>query len=441
MKKLFFVLLIFYTSPIWSITVPLADSLPLSQEKMSNIMDIIYNEYVDHIGSDTLLRWAVGGITDHLDPFSSYIQPKAFERFKESTKGYFGGLGIEITLRDDYVTVIAPLEGTPADSAGIESGDKIATIKNTDTDIIQAKGLSIEEAVELLRGDVGSTVVIGIIREGDTVPFDLTLVREVIRVKSVNTRLFEDSIGYVRLSKFKEISSDEFVTALTKLEEDKIKSLVLDLRNNPGGLLNIVVEIASTLLNPGQIIVSTKGRRAELQKVYVSHNTPHSWKGPLVVLINRGSASGSEIIAGAIQDHKRGVLLGTRTFGKASVQNVRSLPDGTGLKITTAKYYTPLGRMIHNVGIEPDIEMPFKYPDYKKDAKGDNDSAPISIYHKNIKNDTLTANAHDTSTIDTHGTRIESISDVNDNQLKKALTFLKYYEILNDNPSDRRKEK
>jgi carboxyl-terminal processing protease len=317
---------------------------------LTEILSLIQSNYVDDVNSKELIYGAVKGMLETLDPHSSFMPPEAFKEMQVETHGSFGGLGIEITVKDRFLTVVAPIEGTPADRAGIQPGDRIVKIEGQIT-----KDLTLLDAVRKLRGPKGSKVTISILREGSPELMDFTLVREVIEVKSVRSKDLGDGIYYVRLASFQERTSKDLERVLEQAQTAGTTALILDLRNDPGGLLNQAVAVGDMFLDKGQLIVYTQGRIKNQDLRFTAEHSNGLPKWPMVVLVNGGSASASEIVAGALQDWKRAVLLGTKTFGKGSVQTVIPLSDGSGLRLTTAKYFTPRGRSIHGTGIMPDI--------------------------------------------------------------------------------------
>lgn len=317
----------------------------------TEILSIVQNQYVDEVAPRDAIYGAVRGMLRALDPYSSFLDPEMYREMQVETSGSFGGLGIEITIRDDQLTVVAPIEGTPAHRAGIQPGDKIVKIEGLPT-----KDMSLLDAVKRMRGPKGTTVTISILREGAKEIFDLTLTREIIQVQSVKAQELEPGFGLIRIRQFQERTAKDLEAALEKFEKDgRLQGLVLDLRNNPGGLLSSAVEVAEKFLGDGKLIVYTEGRNRSQNMRFVAHARQPHLDFPMVVLVNHGSASASEIVAGAIQDWGRGVVLGVTTFGKGSVQTIIPLSDGSGLRLTTAKYYTPKGRSIHGKGITPDI--------------------------------------------------------------------------------------
>lgn len=332
------------------------DSAPLPLDDLrtfAEVMDRIKSAYVEPVSDKTLLENAIKGMLSNLDPHSAYLEPDAFRDLQESTSGEFGGLGIEVGTEDGFIKVISPIDDTPASEAGIQPGDLIIKIDGQLT-----KGLSMMEAVDKMRGKAGSTISLTLVREGG-LPFDVELTRAVIKVKSVKSQLLDDGYGYIRVTQFQINSGEEVGKALAKLRKangKKLRGLVLDLRNNPGGVLQAAVEVTDHFLKKG-LIVYTEGRIANSELRFNADPADASEGVPLVVLINGGSASASEIVAGALQDHKRGVLMGTDSFGKGSVQTVLPLNNDRALKLTTALYFTPNGRSIQAQGIAPDIEV------------------------------------------------------------------------------------
>jgi len=326
----------------------------------TEILSLVQSNYVDDVNSKELIYGAVKGMLETLDPHSSFMPPEAFREMQVETQGSFGGLGIEITVKDRMLTVVAPIEGTPADRAGIHPADRIVKIEGQIT-----KDMTLMDAVRKLRGPKGSKVTISILREGQLEPFDVTLVREVIEVKSVRQKDLGDGIYYVRIASFQERTAKDLERALEQAQKNGTNSLILDLRNDPGGLLNQAVAVSDMFLDKGQLIVYTHGRQKDQELRFTAEHAGGFPKLPMVVLVNGGSASASEIVAGALQDWKRAVILGTKTFGKGSVQTVIPLSDGSGLRLTTAKYFTPKGRSIHGSGIMPDIVVELPKPEAK----------------------------------------------------------------------------
>jgi carboxyl-terminal processing protease len=315
----------------------------------SDVLELIEREYVDEVDTKELIQKAIQGMVHSLDPHSSLLPQEAFEDLQIDTKGKFTGIGIHITMQDGFVTVISPIEDTPAYKVGIKARDKIIKVDGKPTK-------DLREAVNMMRGPKGTPVEVTILREGVKQPLEFKLVRDVIPIQSVKSIILKPGYGFIRLSNFTGTTTTEMEKALKKMESSKepLKGLVLDLRNNGGGLLNQSLKVADLFLDEGQIL-SIKGRNAKNTKIFNASTSDTKRDYPLVVLINGGSASASEIVAGALQDHKRALILGTTSFGKGSVQTVETLRDGSGLKLTIARYYTPSGRSIQATGIEPDI--------------------------------------------------------------------------------------
>src|SRR5713101_6217508 len=322
----------------------------------TEVLSIVQSQYVDEVAPKDIIYNAIKGTLRGLDPHSSFLDPEMYREMQVETSGSFGGLGIEITLRDDVLTVVAPIEGTPAYRAGIQPGDRILKIEGLST-----KDMQLSDAVKRMRGKPGSKITISIVREGWAEPKDFFITREQIRVQSVRANQLEPGIEYIRLRQFQEQTANDLEVSLDKyVKEGKIQGLVLDLRNNPGGLLTSAVEVTEKFLESGKLVVYTEGR-VRNQNMRFSSNAKRVFSDfPIVVLVNQGSASASEIVAGALQDWGRAVVIGTQSFGKGSVQTIIPLSDGSGLRLTTAKYFTPKGRSIHGKGITPDIvvEMP-----------------------------------------------------------------------------------
>ena len=328
--------------------------LPLDELRtFAEVLDRVKAAYVEPVDDKTLLENAIKGMLSNLDPHSAYLDPQEFADLQESTSGEFGGLGIEVGTEEGFIKVISPIDDTPAAAAGIQPGDLIVQIDGKPT-----KGQSMNEAVDSMRGKAGSPITLTIVRGGGK-PFDVRLKRAIIKVKSVKTQLLEPNYGYLRVTQFQVNTGDEVVKGLAQLKKDnkgKLKGLVLDLRNNPGGVLQSAVEVADAFLTSG-LIVYTKGRIPNSELRFSADSADPSENVPLVVLINGGTASAAEIVSGALQDHKRAILMGTDSFGKGSVQTVLPLNNDRALKLTTALYYTPNGRSIQAQGIVPDIEV------------------------------------------------------------------------------------
>lgn len=324
-----------------------------SIELFTDVMAIIKKSYVEDVETKKLVYGAINGMLSSLDPHSSFMSPDTYKEMKIDTKGAFGGLGIEISVKDGVLTVISPIEDTPAFKAGIKAGDMILKIDDKFT-----KDLNINDAVKRMRGQKGSKVVLTIMREGFDKPKEFSLVRDIIQVKSVRFHLMDDGYAYLRIAQFQEKTDDDMLKALKIMKEEnkgELKGLVLDMRNDPGGLLDQAVKVADHFVSEGQMIVYTEGREKDSKMQFTAKKGNKEPNYPVVVVINGGSASASEIVAGALQDHKRAIILGTQSFGKGSVQTIIPLSDDSGLRLTTARYYTPKGRSIQAKGITPDI--------------------------------------------------------------------------------------
>ncbi len=328
--------------------------LPLADLRVfTEVFEKIKNDYVETRTDKDLIEYAIGGMLSSLDPHSAFLNEEAFTELQVGTSGQFGGLGIEISMEDGFVKVVTPIDDTPAQRAGMKAGDLIIRLDDK-----TVKGLTLSEAVKVMRGEPGSDIVLTIVREGADKPLKITITRAIIKVTSVKSRSLDKGYGYVRITQFQSRTGDNLAEAISKLkdENDGLKGLVLDLRNNPGGVLNAAVSVSDAFIDKG-LIVYTEGRTSD------SDNKFHATSGdlikgaPLIVLVNGGSASASEIVAGALQDHQRAVILGTQSFGKGSVQTILPMNNGTAIKITTARYYTPNGRSIQAEGIVPDIKV------------------------------------------------------------------------------------
>lgn len=345
--------------------------LPLETVRtLSEVFGKIKNNYVEEVEDKALLEDAIRGMLTGLDPHSTYLDSKAFEELRVGTSGEFGGLGIVVGMEDGFVKVISPIDDTPAERAGVKAGDLIIRLDET-----PVKGMSLDDAVKIMRGKPGSKILLTIVRKGKDTPLKIEIVRDRIRVKSVKFRTLEPGYVYVRITQFQERTGSDLRKALSKLRKEndgKIKGLVLDLRNNPGGLLDAAISVSDAFLSKG-VIVSVKGRTRD-NKLEQSATPGDLLKGaPIITLVNEGSASASEIVAGALQDHKRSLIMGQKTFGKGSVQTVLPLGNKSALKITTARYYTPSKRSIQAQGIEPDIVL----ENLKLSAQKENGFKPI----------------------------------------------------------------
>lgn len=408
---------ILFSSLLWAQDSPAAaeGDLPLNELRtFVEVMERIRSAYVEPIDDKTLLENAIKGMLSNLDPHSAYLTADSFQELQESTSGEFGGLGIEVGMEDDRLGVISPIDDTPAFAAGIEAGDLILKIDGQLT-----KGMSLLQAVEKLRGKPGTDVTLTIGREHQA-PFDVKLKRAIIKTRSVRSLLLDDDYGLIRISQFQNNTGKEVGKALKQLEKENgkpLSGLVLDLRNNPGGVLQAAAEVADHFLDSG-IIVYTEGRIPNSQMRFTAGpQLGLSSKVPLVVLINGGSASASEIVAGALQDHKRAVVLGTNSFGKGSVQTILPLNDERGVKLTTALYFTPSGRSIQAQGIEPDILV-------------ERGKLSTSAPRATVKEADLARHLNNTQTSENHDNKQQSELLQNDNQLSQALGLLKGLNVL-----------
>ena len=345
----------------------------------TKVLEEVHRSYVDtnEAGYDSLIRHAMTGMLQDLDPYSQFMDKESYEDVKDDTAGHFSGVGLVVSMKDGLLTVVSPMEDTPAFRAGILSGDIIIEIDSKET-----REMSLSEAVKKMRGDTGAEVKLKIVRPSTHAIKDHVLIREEITVASVkDAKLIEDHIGYIRLTQFNEPTAEDLKKELKKLADQKMKALVLDLRGNPGGLLTAAAGVAELFLPRGDLIVFTKGRSKEMdQQPFKSSGYTHYTDFPMVVLVNSGSASAAEIVSGALQDHKRAVLVGEKTFGKGSVQSILPLEDGAAIKLTTAKYYTPSERVIHGNGIEPNVKVVMNPEDLfkirMKQAKKTDESLP-----------------------------------------------------------------
>jgi carboxyl-terminal processing protease len=329
----------------------------------TEVLSYVEANYVQEVEPEKLIHGAIRGMLRTLDSHSSFMPPAVYREMQVETEGKFGGLGIEITIRDDILTVVSPIEGTPAYRAGIKAADRIVTVEGEST-----KDMSLIDAVKRLRGPADTNVTIGIMREGFTEPKEFTLTRAIIHIRSVDSKVLPDGVGYIKLRSFHKSTSEELAAELEELDQSNVNALILDLRNNPGGLLEQAIAVTNEFVSSGKLIVYTQGRLANQNMKGFSKSDGAHADYPMVILVNGGSASASEIVAGALQDMERAKLVGTKTFGKGSVQTIIPLSNGAGLRLTTAKYYTPSGRVIHEKGIVPDVVI--EEPPPPKDETG-----------------------------------------------------------------------
>jgi len=336
------------------------DDLYRQVELFSDTLAIIHNEYVDDKTSKDLIYGALKGMLASLDPYSQFMDPETYNDLKVDTQGKFGGLGIEITTKDGLLTVITPIEDTPAWKAGIKANDHIVKINDELT-----REMALTDAVKKMRGKPGEVVNLTVLRDSEKKLLDFKITRDIIKIKDIKyARILENGIGYIRLTEFRENTLKELDNALSNLSKQNMHALILDLRNNPGGLLDVAVKIAGRFIPPDKMIAYTKGRKQDQNFEFYSDSKNAILDLPMVILINEGSASGSEIVAGVLQDYKRAILIGNKSFGKGSVQTVIPLGDGSALRLTTSHYFTPSGKIIHGKGVIPDIMV---------EAKGDSD--------------------------------------------------------------------
>lgn len=330
-------------------------TLPLDElRNFTQVFSRIKADYVEPVDDKTLLENAIRGMVSGLDPHSSYLDTSDYHDLQVGTTGEFGGLGIEVSMEDGFVKVISPIDDTPAQRAGVEAGDLIIRLDET-----PVKGLTLRDAVNLMRGEVGTNILLTIVREGEEKPLKITITRDKIKVKSVKSRLVEPDIGYVRITQFQQRTGENLLEAIDSLAEENENALggmILDLRNNPGGVLNAAVDVSDAFLEKG-LIVYTEGRIKNSEMTFNARPGDEIDGAPLIVLVNEGSASASEIVAGALQDHKRALIIGNKTFGKGSVQTILPLAHDSAIKLTTARYFTPAGRSIQAEGIVPDIVL------------------------------------------------------------------------------------
>ena len=318
-----------------------------------NVLLLAKSDYVNEVPTKKLLEGAMNGMLRSLDPYSQFLNAEAYEDLKMDTQGEYAGLGVEISVKGGVLHVIAPLDGSPAEQAGIKAGDAIIKIDDSST-----RDISLADAVKKMRGAAGATVKLTILREGDNKVMDILVKRDKVKVKSIReAKLLAGNVGYIRIASFQERSAEDFEEALNSLESQGMTGLILDLRNNAGGLLNSAIEVTEKFIPEGQLIVSTQGRNPKKNTSYLSHNkNPHK-PHPLIVLVDKGSASGSEILSGAIQDDHLGTIVGAKTYGKGSVQSLIPLDNGSAIRMTTSRYYTPNGRLIHEIGVIPDVAV------------------------------------------------------------------------------------
>jgi len=406
----------------------------------SDVLEHIEEGYVDTVDTKDLIQKAIKGMVDSLDPHSMYLPPDAYDLLKDDTKGEFSGIGIVITMKKGFLTVVSPIEGTPAFKAGVEADDVIVKVDGEPT-----RDLSLGEIVKKIKGPKGTQVEITVVRKSEPEPIDFKITRNVIPVESVRSLFLKPGYGYIRVYNFTEKTTDDFVETLEEMEkgENGIKGLVVDLRDNPGGLLPQAISISDLFLEQGTIL-SIKGRFEDQNNVYAAEPDDVKRNYPMVVLINGGSASASEIVAGALQDHKRALILGTTSFGKGSVQTVKPLQDGSGLKLTIARYYTPSGHSIQAKGITPDIVLKKKILDdvgddvdeqyYKeKDLKNHLEAGPDLKRDGTVVEESGDNNEKDLESDDAEGYKTLQLKELmRDNQVMRALDVLLGYNVFKE---------
>ena len=368
MKKIKFLLLIFFSVFYLNKTVISAEiDIYKKIDLFGEVLEKINKEYVDEFNQSESMDSAINGLLQSLDPYSSYMSPKIFDEMQTETSGEFGGLGIEVSMEAGVVKVISPIDDTPASKAGLKAGDYIVKIND-----VQVQGKSLSEAVDLMRGPVGSGIELTVRRRGERKALTFNIIREVIQVQSVKSEIIDENIGYIRLTSFNDNSSDQIEKQIKKLKKNKnLNSFILDLRNNPGGLLSQAIKISDFFLENGEI-VSTKSRKKSENRKWFARKGDITDGKTLLVLINYGSASASEIVAGALKDHKRAIIVGENSFGKGSVQSIIPLKNRGAIRLTVAKYYLPSGKSISEVGVRPDIEVNEEGDDFRIKTDTDN---------------------------------------------------------------------
>ncbi|MEE4254721.1 MAG: S41 family peptidase [Desulfuromusa sp.] len=388
-------------------------------EIFTDVLSLIRSSYVEKVDMEELIYGAIRGMLSTLDPHSSFLTPEMYEEMQAETHGEFGGLGIEITIKDGNLIIVSPIEDTPADAVGLQAGDQIIKINGKPT-----RDIEIMEAVRMMRGPKGEAITISIQRSGVTDLLDFTIVRDLIQVQSVKSRLLQSHYGYVRVSQFQDRTGTDLKESLMRLRQEsgeQFQGMILDLRNNPGGLLDQAVEVADLFLSQG-LIVYTEGREPEAQMKFSARQDGTEPEYPLVVLINGGSASAAEIVAGALQDHSRAIILGEQSFGKGSVQTIIPLDDNSGLRLTTARYFTPSGRSIQARGISPDIAV-----SQLKFQRLENEGPPLR--EEDLENHFQPSTQQQSG--ENHNILKESVSEEQeDTQLQRAIDLLKGINIL-----------
>ena len=403
------------------VSAALERSIYKNLKTFNEVLDMVQKNYVEEVDSRKLLEGAINGMMKSLDPHSTYMTAEMYKDLEAETRGSFGGIGIEITIKKDVLTVVSPVEDTPAYNAGIKAGDHIIQIDGKST-----KDITIMEAVKKLRGPKDTKVTVTIMREDMTKPKDFVITRSIIKIKSVKSKIYDDHIGYIRVSSFQERTADDLKKELRdiKAKNGVLEGIILDLRNNPGGLLNQAVSVADVFLKSG-VIVTTKGRTRNMETKSVAKDDGDEPACPIIAMVNEGTASAAEIVSGALQDNGRALVLGTNTFGKGSVQTVIPLEEGSALKLTTAQYYTPSGRSIQAEGIKPDIIIKYIRPPEEREMTDD------FIRERDLKGHIKSKKENDTNK--NEGAKKEQDILMQDNQLKSALDIIKSWDIMKKN--------
>jgi carboxyl-terminal processing protease len=403
------------------------ESLDIPFESLQAFTDVfsrVKSDYVEGVDDKKLIEDAIRGMLSGLDPHSAFMNTAEFNELKVGTTGQFGGLGIEVSMENGFVKVISPIDDTPASRAGLKPSDLIIQL-----DEAPVKGMTLNDAVKIMRGEPNTDILLTIVREGESAPLEFTITREIIRVKSVKSRILEDGYGYVRIASFQSRTTTDLLKSITELQKKApLKGLVLDLRNNPGGVLSGAVGVSNAFINDG-LVVYTEGRIDNSSHRYTATPGDSLNGAPLIILINAGSASASEIVAGAMQDHKRAIIMGTKSFGKGSVQTIQELQNGSAVKITTARYFTPNGRSIQAKGIVPDIELKtLRLPASDTNGRKSFSENDLSGHLSNPEDDeTLDGEQSDTPE---NEEAVQNLAEV-DFQLYEALNLLKGMNILN----------
>ncbi|MDX2477393.1 MAG: S41 family peptidase [Gammaproteobacteria bacterium] len=406
-----------------------ASSLPLEDLRaFTEVFGRVKSDYVESVEDKELLEHAIKGMLSGLDPHSSYLNAEEFKEMRIGTDGKFGGLGIEVSMENGFVKVISPIDDTPAERAGIKAGDVIVRLDDT-----PVKGMTLNEAVKIMRGEPGTDILLTVVREGAEGPLKITITRDIIRIKSVRGRTLDPGYGYIRISQFQSATGTSMRKQLSELKKEnggELKGLVLDLRNNPGGVLNASVSVADAFVSKGKIVY-TEGRVKDSLLTFNASPNDLLKGAPIVVLVNGGSASASEIVAGALQDHHRAIIMGTKTFGKGSVQTIMPMNNGAALKITTARYFTPSGRSIQAEGIEPDIEVEQLELSKKSDASVERlREANLRDHLENGNGEKADKAAKDDKSSKKEGEDDEKSRTKDDYQLNEALNLLKGVNIV-----------